>query len=68
MTERELLQAAFAALLRGDTTERDRLIELAKAKIDHRVRVDERTQQQNAKPIPLVRQPDGSYVAATLLH
>jgi hypothetical protein len=68
MTERELLQAAFAALLRGDTTERDRLIELAKAKTDHRVRVDERTQQQNAKPIPLVRQPDGSYVAATLLH
>jgi hypothetical protein len=68
MTEQELLRAAFAALLRGDTAERDRLIDMAKAKVDHRIRVDERSQQQNAKPIPLVKQPDGTYVAASLLH
>ena len=63
MTEHEILRAAFAALLRGDTAERDRLIALARA-----TQAGARAQQPNAKPIPLVRQPDGSYVAATLLR
>ena len=66
MTEKELLQAAFAAISRGDYAERDRLIALARAKNKEGIREAELRGDRQAKPIPLIKQADGSYRAATL--
>lgn len=50
---RECLQGAWAALLRGDYAERDRILARGR-RIAH--------EMQKAPPIKLIRQPDGSYV------
>ena len=58
MTERETLQAAFAALLRGDTAERDRLIDPLIAKRREEQHQRARAFNGNGQPI-LVKQHDG---------
>lgn len=60
MTEKETLQAAFAALLRGDTAERDRLLDplIAKRKMEEAAAA-----VYGQKDSILVRQPDGSTIA-----
>lgn len=50
---RDCLQAAWAALMRGDTAERDRQCLKAKRIMDA---------QNKPPPIKLIRQADGSYV------
>ena len=62
MTEQEALRAAFQALLRGDTAERDRILEpfLAKYEAERQQRV--RAFKGHDEPI-LVKQPDGSTIS-----
>lgn len=55
ISEKELLQKAFSALLDGDTAERDRLCDLAKHKQKQRVRV----QEGGPSPVDLVLGEDG---------
>jgi len=57
MTDQEVMQAAFAALLRGDTAERDRLIAPLLAR--EKMRETARVMVDRSKAIE-VKQHDGS--------
>tara|TARA_Y100000310_G_scaffold57705_1_gene52931 strand:- start:414 stop:632 length:219 start_codon:yes stop_codon:yes gene_type:complete len=64
ITEKELMEKAMAALLRGDYKERDRLCMLARQKIAQRVRVKEGGPADPGEPIEvgdLVQGEDGVF-------
>lgn len=62
ITQKDLLKKAFAALLRGDTKERDRLCDLAQKMVDQKLTQAEKVGRMRHMGI-LAEQPDGSYKA-----
>lgn len=58
---RALMQAAYAAILREDYAERDRLLAEARQILARRETAPGFVRRATQKPIKLVQQPDGSF-------
>lgn len=57
-TDEDLMRAAFAALLKGDTATRDKLCDVVRGRMMARIQVAER---EPPKPVDLEKLPDGTY-------